>query len=151
MSFKYTERASFLHFEALNISTTLYLVYHMAKDTSEGGTPDTVGELFSKQRRSDPDRDDLVSDLADDEWRQTKDWFEQAAVDSAPGSDGRTLTWLSTWTLGTVMLALVTSLLLGFLTIDAGSTTMAFLAGVLSGGSGILLGLGLLAGTARRR
>lgn len=59
--------------------------------------------------------------------------------------------WLSAWTLATVTLALTASLLLGFLTIESGTPAFAFVAGILSGGSGMLLGVSILLGKSGNR
>ena len=123
----------------------------MKKDLSEGGTPDTVGELFDTDVEGpDPARGHSLSELGEDERRRALDWFPDRLGGNGLSREYRkSVRRLSMWTFGTVALALFASLLLGFLTMDTGPAVFAFVAGILSGGSGMLLGVGLLAGSFR--
>ena len=113
----------------------------MGDDLLEGGTAETVSELFdtehARRNRSNP----LVS-LSESERRRAFDGFESPESADRGALTERTRYYRRTviWAMATVMLALFASLLLGFASIDAGAPATAFGAGLLTGGSGLALG-----------
>ncbi len=117
----------------------------MGANDSEGETAETVAELFATDgppaRRNDP-----LGSLSRADKTDALDSLD--AVDSIQpgGTDGRRPEErkIALWTMATVSLALVASLLLGVISISGNVLVGAFGAGILTGGSGLFLGFAVL-------
>lgn len=119
----------------------------MGDDQLEGETARTVSELFETEAQM-RNRPNPLGTLSRTDRTQALDGFEHAPSERADtteqnGDEPR----IVLWTLSTVAMALVAALLLGYVSVSAGEPTTAFGAGVLTGGTGLVLGFTLVSGT----
>lgn len=117
----------------------------MGATDSEGDSAETVAELFATDEPSARGNDPLES-LSRADTTTAFDSFDDVGFEPTGSNSHRRPAEhkIALWTMATVSLALVASLLLGVISISGNEVVGAFGAGVLTGGSALFLGFAVL-------